>query len=168
MPQSNAVLQEFPGPLTLYPSTRRWVTILLACLLFDAGGLWMIAQSAPGGWYVLIVFALFTIIAAAMLLPRAASLQLDRDGFETTSLFRRHRTFWQDVTGFEPVAIPPAMHRVVAYDNVKGARSALAKLNVAIAGHNAALPETYGLSAEELCAVMAQWRERALASQPRA
>ncbi len=59
------------------------------------------------------------------------------------------------------------MHRIVAYD-VRVARRALAKINVAIAGHNAALPETYGLSAEDLSAVMAQWRERALALQPRA
>ena len=166
MEQSNTLLQGFPGPLTLYPSTRKWVTVLLACILFDAGGFWMVAQAAPWGWYVLIVFGFFTIIAAVMLLPGAASLRLDRDGFETTSLFRRSRTSWRDASGFEPVAIPPAMEKMVAYDNVKASRRAVARINVAIAGRNAALPDTYGRSADSLAAVMAQWRERAQSSQP--
>ena len=57
------------------------------------------------------------------------------------------------------------MQKMVAYDNVNAARRAVARINVAIAGRNAALPDTYGLSADNLAAVMAQWRERALASQ---
>ncbi len=165
MEQSNAVLQGFPGPLMLYPSVRKWVTVLLVCVLFDAGGLWMVAQAAPWGWFVLIVFAFFTITAAAMLLPGAASLRLDRDGFETTTLFRRGRTPWRDASGFEAVTVPPAMEKLVAYDNVNVAGHTVARINVAIAGRNAALPDNYGLSADNLAAVMAQWRERALSSQ---
>ena len=39
--------------------------------------------------------------------------------------------------------------------------------NVGIVGRNAALPDTYGLSADDLAQLMAQWRERALARGPR-
>jgi hypothetical protein len=54
------------------------------------------------------------------------------------------------------------MQKMVAYDDVKVAGRAVAKLNIALAGHNTALPDTYGLSAAELARVMTQWRERAL------
>ena len=164
--QSDAILLGFPGPLTLRPSMRKWLLVLLGCGVFDAGGLWMVARAAPWGWYVLIAFALGTIIAAMMLLPGAASLELDRDSFQTTTLFRRHRMRWQDVSEFEPVSIPPSMQKMVAYDDVNVAGRPLAHLSVAIAGHNSALPDTYGLSAAGLARVMTRWRERALALRP--
>ena len=166
--KSDAILPVFPGPLTLYPSRRKWLLVLLGCGVFDAGGFGMVAQAAPWGWYVLIVFALGTVIAAVALLPGAASLKLDREGFETTSLFRRRRTRWQDATGFEPASIPPSMLKMVVYDDINAAGRAVAGLSVAIAGRNAGLPDTYGLSAADLARLMTRWRERALASRPRA
>jgi len=163
---TEAILQTIPGPLTLYPSRRKWILMLLGCGVFDAIGIEMVADAAPWGWFGLIFFGLCTIIAAVMLLPGAASLELDRDGFQATTLFRRHRTRWQDVTGFEPVSIPPSMQKMVAYDDVNAAGRPLANLSVAIAGRNSALPDTYGLSAAGLARVMTQWREQALASRP--
>jgi hypothetical protein len=164
--KSDAILPAFPGPLTLYPSRRKLLLVLLVCGVFAVGGFGMVTQAAPGGWFVLVVFALGTIIAAVALLPGAASLKLDRDGFQTTSLFRRRRTLWQDVTGFEPASIPPSMLKLVVYDDVNAAGRAVAGLNAAIAGRNAGLPDTYGLSAADLARLMTRWREQALASPP--
>jgi hypothetical protein len=143
------------------------ILLLFGCAVFDAIGIEMVAEGAPWGWPGLIFFGLCTIIAAVMLLPGAASLELDRDGFQTTSLFRRRQTRWQDVSEFEPVSIPPAMQKMVAYDDVKVAGRAVARFNIALASRNAGLPDTYGLSAAELAHVMTQWRERALAPPPR-
>ena len=52
---------------------------------------------------------------------------------------------------------------MVGYNDLKRSSSRLAKMNVAIVGRDAAIPDTYGLSADALAQLMAQWRERALA-----
>jgi hypothetical protein len=160
--QPDAILRRFPGPVTLFASRKKWLLVFLGSAVFAAGGVWMVEKGASGGWFVLIVFAVFAIIAGLMLVPSAGSLKLDRDGFEATSLFRSHRVRWQDATSFTPVAIPPSMQKMVCYDNASLAGGALAKVNVAIAGHNAALPDSYGLAVDELARLMAQWRARAV------
>ena len=99
---------------------------------------------------------------AAALLPGAGGLTLDREGFTVTNLFRSHRAHWLDTTGFMAVRIPPAHQKMVMYDDAKQSGRSLAQLNVAIAGRGAGLPDTYGLSADDLAHLMAQWRERAL------
>jgi len=162
---ADALLSKFPGPATLYPSRKKWILVLLGCLVFAAGGAWMIAGGASWGWAALIFFGLGTAVSLAMLVPGVSALTLDRDGFDVTSLRRRHRTRWTDATGFEAVAIPPAMRRFVCYDDSNAARLAIAKTNVAMTGHNAALPDTYGLAPADLARLMSAWRERATATR---
>jgi len=155
----DAILSQFPATVTLYPSRARWFRIFLGCMAFTAGGIWMIAGGAASGWFVAGFFGLCTIVAAAMLLPGAGALKLDRDGFEVTSLYRRHRTRWQDATGFEAVAV--SFRQMVVYDDAGLAGRSLAKLSVAIAGHNAGLPDTYGLPVGDLVGLLKAWRARA-------
>ncbi len=161
--QVDRVLSRFPGPVTLYPSRKKWLLVLLIGALFTAGGFWMVADAAPSGWFVLAFFALVSIVAALMLLPGAGALMLNGDGFRVTSLFRNFGSRWHEVTRFEFVSIPPSFQKMVAYDDINVAGGKMAKLNVAISGHHAALPDTYGLSADDLARLMAQWRDRAVA-----
>ncbi|MGH6824118.1 hypothetical protein [Methyloceanibacter sp.] len=49
----------------------------------------------------------------------------------------------------------------MCYDDVN-VSGKMADLNRSMAGRNAALPETYDLSAEDLAQLMNAWRERAL------
>ena len=115
------------------------------------------------GWYVLVFFGLVALIAAVAMLPGAGGLILDREGFDVTSLLRRYRIRWQDTADFAAVSIPPAHQKMVGYNDLKRSSSRLAKMNVAIVGRDAAIPDTYGLSADALAQLMAQWRVRALA-----
>ena len=78
------------------------------------------------------------------------------------NLFRRNRTRWQDVDCFIAARIPPAAQKFVTFD-IHQARNRIAKINVAIIGRNSALPDTYGLSADDLAGLMAQWRALAVA-----
>jgi hypothetical protein len=156
------ILSRFPGPLTLYPSRKKWLLFFLIGALFAAGGGWMINRGEGSGWFVLIFFGLAAIVAAAAMLPGAGGLTLDRDGFEVTNLFRSYRARWHDTAGFTAVRIPHAQMMVV-YDDAKQSGKGLAQLNVAIAGRGAGLPDTYGLSADDLAQLMAQWRDRAVA-----
>jgi hypothetical protein len=153
-------LARFPGPVRLYPSRKKWFLILLISALFTVVGFWMVAESASSGWYALIFFAACLVVSVIMLLPGAGGLVLDRDGFRMTSLFRSHRVRWQDATGFEPISIPYSNQRLVGFDHAAAGRT-IAALNTAIAGHNAALPDTYGFSVDELAQLMLRWQERA-------
>jgi hypothetical protein len=161
--QAVSVLLQFPGPVILYPSRKKWLLIFGTCALFAVGGIAMVRSSEPMGWYVLIVFALAAVVAAVVMLPQAGRLRLDREGFEVTSLFRRHRSRWLDASGFTVSRIPPASYRLVVYDDVTQSAKSMAKFNVGLTGRNAALPDTYGLPPAELAELMAGWRERALA-----
>jgi hypothetical protein len=157
-----AILMRFPGPVTLYPSRRKWALVLAGCGLFAAGGIWMIAGNAPWGWFVLIVFLIGAIVAAVALLPWAGALTLDGNGFVMTSLFRTQRIQWQDAEGFEAQVIPPALIKFVVFDQISATGRAISKFNATIAGRNGALPDTYGFSADDLASLMRQWRARAL------
>ena len=161
--KADLILSRFPGPVTLYPSRRKWLLVLLGCALFTAGGIVMVSRAAGGGWFVAVFFAVGAIVAALMLLPGAGALALDADGFQATKLFRRHRTRWQDVTGFAAVKILPSMQKMVVFDDIKMTGRTIAKLDAAITGHNAGLPDTYGLSGDDLARLMTQWRQRAAA-----
>jgi hypothetical protein len=94
------------------------------------------------------------------MLPGAAALTLDATGFEVTSFYRRSRARWQDATGFIAAGIPPARLRFVLFNDA-GHTGTLSRINAAFAGRNGALPDTYGLRADDLAQLMAQWRERA-------
>ena len=165
MPMHNDVaeiLSRFPGPVTLHPSRTKWLLVFAGGALFATGGGLMVADGKGTGWFVLIFFVLVALVGAAALLPGAGGLTLDREGFAVTNLFRSYRARWQDTTGFTAVRIPPAHQKMVMYDDAKQSGRSLAQLNVAIAGRGAGLPDTYGLSADDLAHLMAQWRERAL------
>jgi hypothetical protein len=160
----DGILSRFPGPVTLYPSRRKWALVLAVCGSFAAGGVWMVAEKAPWGWFVLVFFLIGAIVAAAALLPGAGALTLDGSGFESTNLFRRSRLRWRDVTGFKAGVIPPSGRRFVLFDDITAQDRAIARINTAILGRNGALPDTYGLSADDLADLMRRWHERATAA----
>jgi hypothetical protein len=160
-----AILTRFPGPVTLYPSRKKWLLVLAGGAVFAVGGTLMIRDGDPTGWFVLVFFAAVALVAAAVLLPGAGALTLDRDGFEITNLFRHHRIRWQDASGFTAARIPPARHLFVVFDQASASGKLVAHVNVAIAGRNASLPDTYGQSAEKLAELMAAWRGSALARE---
>jgi len=159
----DSIMSRFPGPLLLYPSRKKWLLLLLLSAMFTAAGVDMVLRNAPSGWLVLIFFGAGLVMSATMLLPGAGGLVLDGDGFQVTSLFRRHRSRWQDVTRFEPISVPYARQRMVGFDDTTAGRTITA-INTALTGHNAALPDTYGFSVDELAELMRRWRERAAAS----
>jgi hypothetical protein len=148
--------------VTLYPSRKKWLLVLAGSALFVVGSLWMIEVRPWMGWTGLIFFGAAALLAAAAMLPGAGALTLDREGFEAVNLFQGYRMRWQDVEGFQAARIPPAPQKFVIFD-LKQGTNPLAKINAAIAGRNAALPDTYGLSADDLARLMAQWRERTTA-----
>ena len=60
------------------------------------------------------------------------------------------------------MTIPPTGPTMVVFDDADAKGRALGKLNVSMVGRNSGVPDTYGMSAEDLAGLMAQWRERAV------
>jgi hypothetical protein len=175
-----AILARFPGPVTLYPSRKKWLTMLAGGVLFAIlgaliiGGVihddrpwWFTRTFGPAtfGWLVLILSAAGALQSAIVMLPGACALRLGRNGFEVTHFFRRRRTRWRDVTDFTAARIRPSHLRVVVYNDARASTRLIARVNVAISGRNADLRDTYGLSADELAELMAAWRASALARE---
>ena len=170
------ILARFPGPVTLYPSRRKWLLLMAGCLLFAVGGIGEAHNGNAMDWLGVAFFGLGAIVPGLMLLHGAASIRLDSDGFEMTNLFRHARFRWQDASGFEaqfpPVlrafAIPPpSWNKFVAFDNAKMRNSTSTRVIALLMKHNAQLGDTYGFSADELAKLMTQWRNLAVAARPR-
>jgi hypothetical protein len=161
----DAILSRFPGPVTLRPSRMKWLLVLLAGGVFAFGGYLMLADGDPWGWFVLVFFGAVAIVAAIVLLPGAGGLTLDRNGFRVANPFRGSSSPWHEVSGFEPVSIPPSGQKLVVYDDITLTGN-IATLNVAIVGRNASLPDTYGLTADDLARLMTLWQDRAMRAEP--
>lgn len=156
-----AILSRFPGPVVLVPSRRKWLLVLGGGLAFVAGGLWVMHDHSLLGWQAIVFFGIAALVGAIMLLPGAGGLRLDSDGFEMTSLFRRHRSRWTEVSEFEVVRVPPSLQKMVVFDDARTKDSALAKANRSLTGRTSGLPDSYGLRHEDLAAIMNEWRARA-------
>jgi hypothetical protein len=79
---------------------------------------------------------------------------LAADGLTICSLFRRHVFSWQDIEGFGPTQV---QGRPMVGFNIRPGRSiqgCLARLSHVLSGYDAALPDTYGFTADELAALL--------------
>ena len=169
----DAILARFPGPVTLRASRLKMLALLAGSLAFVVGGILLIrfAKDDPearlAGLAGVLFFGACAVIGAVMLLPGAGSLTLDAGGFEVCSLFRRNRIGWPQANRFivSTLRLSGADKKhMVGYDDdrLKGFGADFSRVKI---GRNAALPDTYGLSHEELARLMTEWRERVLAQR---
>jgi hypothetical protein len=157
------ILASYPGPVELTPPTGRWRVTLAINLAFVAAGLIMLAQGQRHGLYVALAFGVLALPLAVVALPGAAKLRIERDGFTATALYRGQLTRWTDVSEFQIAQMARGKQRVLVYDDASPEAGSHLFSGSKYAGHNSALPSTYGLSAEELARILNHWRSRALA-----
>ena len=126
----------------------------------------IVAGEGVKGFYVAIFFGLCAIVFALQLAPRSTYLRLTADGFQTRSLFRQGPLVrWSDVSEFRVERLPPSMTQMVVYDEPGTPQTRLRRFNRLLAGGEAALlPDGCGVSAQDLAALMNQWRDRYSAS----
>lgn len=124
----------------------------------------MVAAEAPYGWLTL-GFGLVGIAVFGVTLVRPNRLDLSADGFTTVTLGRRWSVAWSDCGEFGTwkdtfYAGSPTMVVFECRAPTKGG-AALKLAADALTGANAGLPETYGMSASELAALLNRYREAA-------
>jgi len=110
------------------------------------------------GYFVIIFFSLGIVVFLVNLFPGSGYLRLSERGFETKTLFRLHFNPWSQVERFEVRFI--GRRKMVVYELSDESKGKLAAFAKELTGFAAALPDTYGHSAEELAALMNEWRSR--------
>jgi hypothetical protein len=150
--------------LTLRARRLKYFWFLLVSAAFTVIGAFMIRDRAPTGWLVLLFFGASTIVFCVLLIPGSAYLKLRPASFTVCSLFRTSTTRWDAVDRFETGHVGLRKLVVFNYSDSFRRYELARKISSTISGHEGALPETYGLSTEELAALMNEWRQCAGAS----
>lgn len=166
----DTILARFPGPVTLTPPRRKTIVALLVCAPFMAFCVYLITAGRLTGWQDTAVAwaaaAFFGACAARalilLLIPGAARLTLDDDGFEVASILRRVRAPWRHVSGLRAGASGPGKDPCVTYEVRDLSPSPQSR---AATKATRTLPDNYGLPADDLAWLMNEWRAQALAQR---
>jgi len=151
--------------LTLRPKRLKYLLFALLSAAFVAGGVLMVRDGQRLGWFEIFFFGTGLIVFCLLLLPGSAYLKLDPAGFTFCSLFRPHSMRWYEVDSFATGRIGTNKLVVFNFSELHRGQQRLRKISSAISGYEAALPGTYGLKAEDLAALMNDWRQRAAPPQ---
>lgn len=140
--------------LVLRSSRRKWFGVLAISATFALGGVLMINDGAPMGWFVAGFFGLGAVVAiVTLVLP--ARLEIDADGMTLTQLWRRTRFDFEECSEFRTWSTPLAVvNTVVVFDYESSDRPRLARASVRLSGANSALPDTFGLKASALAELL--------------
>jgi hypothetical protein len=130
--------------------------MLIGSLVFVAAGLWMLPEHPVSGYASIIFFGLCALVFCVNLLPNSSYLRLTREGFTICSTFRCRSIEWRHVGTFGVTRI--GTKKMVGWDPADSV-SKLGKANKAVCGYASALPDTYGLKAEELVQLLNRLRD---------
>jgi hypothetical protein len=152
-----------PDSLTLKPDRLRWLFVFLISAGFVGIALWLGPTQDPvlfwgGGGF----FVFCALVAAPLMFGVGARLTLDREGFTCRTLFRTFRREWRECTFFHPVST--GMRKYVGFSTAQdeAAHPNVAAANRAVIGASGMLPDTFGMTAEDLSDLMNTYRGRAL------
>jgi hypothetical protein len=149
--------------MTLRPSRTRWLALLVVAVTLSSAAVWAMEDFFPAmRWVVGIFFGVAAVIALLNVIGIASRLDLKRDSFTCVTLSRSFTRKWKDCSTFDPVRI--GVNKFVGFSSAEddAAKPKLAAANKHMIGHSGMLPDTYGLSAEELASLMNRFRARAM------
>jgi hypothetical protein len=146
-------------PVTYRTRPMKMVLLLVGSGIFVGSGFWLLPQEPFVAYGRIIFFGLGVLVGLVGLLPNSSYLTLTDRGFEFASLYRKHFVLWSDVESFLPVKIQSK--GMVGWNYSPGFSRArrFRSFNRTIAGAEAALPDTYGMSVKELTDLMNQLRD---------
>jgi hypothetical protein len=168
----DTLLQRFPGPVELSVDRPKFLFLLIGAAIFGGVSVWVL-QYEPLGWFETGVLWLCVIGCVAAiplmiaLMLQGSSLRLDNEGLQVKYAWRTHRARWADTSVFEVSALPVsgADVKMIIFDDAKSRSSMLGGISARMVGRSGGLPDTYGLSHEELAWLLNRWRERALSAE---
>lgn len=141
-------------PITLRPTVRSKLPLLLGCGAMVAAGVWLYDGQPFFGALLLLIFGIGFIVGLVAILPNSVYLQLTEEGFTFVSFFRKHFVPWERVDSFREVKL--GVNNMVGW-NYSAEYKRLgshAHANLRLAGVEAALPDCYGMTVGGLCGLM--------------
>ncbi|QOY90058.1 hypothetical protein [Paludibaculum fermentans] len=160
-PYQIPVNREGTSERILYPGRLRMLFLAVACSVVALIGL----GARGGGWLLGLLAGIGAVISFTSLLPSAAWLKLDTQGFTYRIAFRTHQYNWADIQSFAVLTrrylgiIP--ISRSVCFTFTaehKKTKSLLLRMATVIARFDGQLPDNYGMKARDLAALMEIWR----------
>jgi hypothetical protein len=163
----DTVLQRFPGPVTLRTPWRKLVFFLVCFILFGGSLGWMALYADMSTLGIAFMWLGAIGCAAAvpvflLMLFRGSTLRLEAEGFQMFQGLRRSFHRWSDTSEFSVVDVGMPM---VVFDEATLTGGMLAEINRGLVGRIGGLPDTYGMDAWTLAALLNEWRARALANR---
>ena len=155
-------------PLTLLPARKTlWKHLLIMSLITGMGAssvYWRIASVA--GWGLLAIGGVLLTVAIVQLLPGAASLTLDVEGFHVTGLYRRTSYRWDEIEGFG-VYQANGKKKMVGFNFVEGSRpkSFLMKMSRNTIGYEAGIGDLYAPDPDKLADMLNAYLDRQTSSE---
>ncbi len=145
--------------MILYPKRRSAVFYLLIGIGFVVLGLWMAESEGWIGYACAGFFALCIPVGVVQLLPSSTYLEIKPEGFTICSMFRKTSVQWDVVDEFFVVTMKQTgmtVHKMVGFNYVPSYdRSRIGRrVGKAIAKCEGALPDTFGMKAEELAELL--------------
>jgi hypothetical protein len=154
-------------PFTIYPNKSKIIRLLFISCAFVGGGVLMICDRQMMGWLAVVFFGLGVPIFIIQLFPNSSFLTVSDEGIEFCSLFRKSKLKWSDIAEFGVFSIRNhglTVRKIIGINfsatyTLASKGRAVAK---ALSGFEGALPDTYGLQAEELVELLSMYHfERA-------
>lgn len=160
-------MKDFKGPLpetlTLKPSRTRWMLLFLVAVSFSISAVWVVTTiDVVPRVITAVFFGIGALIAIPGMLGYKSELVLDRKGFTCATPFRTFQRDWKDCSTFSAIRI--GLSRFVSFSSApdEKAHPNLAEVNRKIIGESGMLPDTYGMTAEELAELLNRFRSRSL------
>ena len=149
-----------PVPATFRTSRIKVAVLLTSSVAFVATGVWMASEKPLIGYLCIVFFGLCALVFTVQLHPNSSYLTVSPDGFTFCALFRQTFVPWSQTTEF--VVVNVRNHQMVGWNYALGYQGQKAGrvLAKAIAGVEAALPDTYGIKASDLANLMNDARRR--------
>ena len=159
---------------TLYPSTAKFVFLLLVCLLFTLGGIQAASACEQWGHLAYLIFGLSSAACVLIMVKQINYLRLGDNEFEIATLARKRRIKWEDVDSFGIVSVDiynGGYWTLIGWDYKKGVSAPpLAIIGSTTqskwaVGKEDTLPDTYGMKAQDLLSLMNDYLKASRAAQ---
>jgi hypothetical protein len=154
--------------LRMRPSRGFW--LLAVSVAFVAGGIFLLRENPAVAWMCICFFGLGIPVGISLLWTGGYSLIVAKDGFTMVTLWRRFFFRWADVDDFAVINFNygPRVGFDLKDDHSESSpnwrkRITSRKWLKEKYGRNAILPDDYGLAPDELCRLLVERRNRALA-----
>lgn len=154
---------EYP-PVRLVQSRKRTILLILCCLAFVAGSLFVIFYGSPenrlAGFLGVGFFGVLGLPVCLYMLARPMYLLLDEDGFEMPLAGKRtHRSRWVDIAGFEVASLSGNPVVAITYRPDAAGGSVGREIAEQVLGTGGVINAAYGgLKAEQLCGLLESYR----------